>query len=147
MAGYALLSDALARGHLDRAIRQEVAVPFVKGKVSVWVDFKRHPAIKSIEDWTPALKKAIQDACFTHYRDKVASIGPGALPVIRRPAEVWKHLDVREVRIDPTVDDTVVVHVIPAWDEDEQMEWCIRGAGNWSTSGSSLDFPSTGTPR
>jgi hypothetical protein len=36
-------------------------------------------------------------------------------------------LEIQSVRIDGSIPDTAVVHVIPAWDIDEQMEWCIRG--------------------
>ena len=77
--------------------------------------------------WGPDLKRKIEEACFADYRDKVASIGPESLPRIRRPNEVWKHLEVRHVRIDPIVKDTVVVYVVPDWDEEVHMEWCIRG--------------------
>ena len=126
---------------------QEVAIPYGKRKVPVVVDFKRHPAIGAIAKWGPALRKKIEDACFADYREKVASIGPGALPAIRRPAEVWKHLEFRHVRIDPTVPDTVVLYVVPAWDEEEHHEWCVRGADELVYLGQFLGLPVDGYGR
>jgi hypothetical protein len=120
---------------------QEVAIPFVKGKVPVVVDFKNHPAIRAIAKWGPDLKRKIEEACFADYREKVASIGPESLPRIRRPNEVWKHLEFRHVRIDPTVPDRVVIYVVPAWDEEEHMEWCIRGTDEVVYVGQFLQYP------
>jgi hypothetical protein len=106
----------------------QVKIPFLKVKVPVVVDIDRHPAIELISQWGEGLKNKIADACFAQYRDKVASIGQApSLPRIRQATEVWKHLEIREVRIDASIPDTVVVYVIPAWDIDEQMEWCTRG--------------------
>jgi hypothetical protein len=123
---------------------QEVAIPFVKEKVPVAVDFENHPAIKAIAAWGPELKRKIEEACFAHYRNKVESIGPESLPKIRRPNEVWKHLEFRHVRIDPTVKDRVVVYVVPDWDEEEQMEWCIRGTDRLVYVGQFLGYPVDG---
>jgi hypothetical protein len=122
-------------------LRQEVAVPFAKGKVPVVVDFENHPAIEAIAQWGPDLKCKIEEACFAHYRDKVASIGPESLPRIRRPSEIWKHLEFRHVRIDPTVKDTVGVYVVPEWDEDNHMEWCIRGTSDLVYAGEFVGGP------
>jgi PP-loop superfamily ATP-utilizing enzyme len=125
-------------------LRQEVALPFVKEKVPVVVDFENHPAIEAIARWDPELKRKIEEACFADYRDKVASIGPESLPRIRRPNEVWKHLEFRHVRIDPTVKDTVVIYVVPDWDEEEHMEWCIRGTDQLIYVGQFLGYPVNG---
>lgn len=122
-------------------LREEVQVPFVKRKVPVVVDFENHPAIKSIAQWGRTLKRKIEEACFAHYRDKVASIGLESLPRIRRPNEVWKHLEFCHVRIDPTVKDTVVLYVVPDWDEEEHMEWCIRGTDQLVYLGQFLGYP------
>ena len=129
---------------MKRPPGQEVTVPFIKGKVPVRVDFERHPAIAAIAAWGPELKRKIADACFADYQDKVSLIGPESLPRIRRSAEVWKHLEVREVRIDPTVADTVVVYVVPDWDESEHMEWCIRGTDEVVYVGQFLGYPVDG---
>ena len=40
---------------------QEVAIPFVKGKVPVVVDIESHPAIKAIAQWGPELKRKIEE--------------------------------------------------------------------------------------
>lgn len=123
---------------------QEVAIPFTRGKVPVVVDFENHPAIQAIANWGPVLKRKIEEACFAHYRDKVESIGPASLPSIRRPSEVWKHLEFRHVRIDPTVQNRVVVYVVPDWDEEEQMEWCIQGTDRLVYLGQFLQYPVAG---
>ena len=123
---------------------QEVAVPFVKGKVPVVVDIANHPAIKAVAQWGPELKRKIEEACFGNYRDKVESIGPESLPRIRRPSEVWKHLEIRHVRIDPSVKNRVVVYVVPDWDEEEQMEWCIQGTDRLVYVGQFLQYPVDG---
>lgn len=83
-------------------------------------------------------------ACFADYRDKVDSIGPESLPRIRRPSEVWKHLEFRHVRIDSTVKDTVVIYVVPDWDAEEHMEWCIRGTDQLIYVGQFLGYPVNG---
>jgi PP-loop superfamily ATP-utilizing enzyme len=123
---------------------QEVSLPFVRGKVPVVVDIENHPAIAAIARWGQALKEKIEEACFAHYRDKVDSIGPESLPRIRRPREVWKHLEFRHVRIDPNVPDIVVLYVVPAWDEEEHMEWCIRGDDELLYVGQFLQYPVSG---
>jgi hypothetical protein len=56
--------------------RQEVAIPFVKARVAVVVDFENHPAIEAIAAWGSDPKRKIEEACFADYRDKVASVGP-----------------------------------------------------------------------
>jgi hypothetical protein len=121
--------------------RQEVAMPFVKRRVPVMVDFKNHPAIESLPKWGPKLRKQIEDACFANYQDKLASIGPKALPKIRQPSHVWKHMKVQCVRIDPTVPDRIVVYVVPDWDESEHMEWCIEGINKLVYVGQFLAYP------
>jgi len=90
------------------------------------------------------LKRKIEDACFADYRDKLEAIGPESLPRIRSPKDIWKHLEFCHVRIDPTVKDTVVIYVIPSWDEDEQMEWCIRGTDKLVYVGQFLSYPVNG---
>jgi hypothetical protein len=108
--------------------RNQVLIPFLKRKVSLLVDVNRHPAMKQIKNWGAGIKKIIEDACFANYKDKVASIGMNpSLPLIRKPNEVWKHLTVESVRLDAVVDNRLVVHLVPAWDIDEQMELCIEG--------------------
>lgn len=37
-------------------------------------------------------------------------------------------MEIKSVRIDPTVPDRLVVYVVPDWDESEHMEWCVEGA-------------------
>ena len=123
---------------------QELRLPFVKGKVQVVVDFKNHPAIKAIAQWGPELKQKIEEACFANYCDKVASIGPESLPRIRHAKEIWKHLEFRHVRIDPNAKDIVVIYLVPAWDEDEHMEWCIQGTDNLIYVGQFLGYPVNG---
>jgi hypothetical protein len=54
---------------------------------------------------------------------------------------VWKHLEVRHIRIDPAARDTVVVYVVPAWDIDNQMEWCIKGRDKLVYAGQFLQYP------
>jgi Domain of unknown function (DUF6985) len=121
--------------------RQEVTMPFVKRKVPVDVDFKNHPAIQSLGKWGPKLKTQIEEACFANYQNKVASLGPETLPKIRQPSHVWKHMNVQSVRIDPTVMDRLVVYVVPDWDEDEHLEWCIEGAEKLVYVGQFLGLP------
>ena len=104
----------------------DVKIPFAKVKVQVVLDFDQFPGITAMADWGPNLKREIEEACFNHFRNKVASIGPETLPIIRRPADVWKHLEFQHVRIDPAVSEAVVIYVIPAWDQDNHMEWCVR---------------------
>lgn len=125
-------------------LEQEVAIPFVKGKVPVVIDFKNHPAIKTIAEWGLELKRKIEEACFLSYREKVASIGPESLPRIRRANEIWKHLEIRHIRIDPSVKDIVVIYVIPAWDESEHMEWCVQGTDKLIYVGQFLAYPVNG---
>src|SRR5258707_479458 len=96
---HALASDFGPRA--EAVDRQEVTIPFLKAKVPVVVDFENHPAIAAIASWGPELKRKIEQACFKDYRDKVEAIGPESLPKIRRPNEVWRHLEIRHVRIDP----------------------------------------------
>ena len=106
-----------------------MTIPFVKGKVPVVVDIESHTAIQAIAQWGPELKRKIEEACLKHYRDKVDSIGPETLPRIRSPREVWRHLKIQHVRIDPTVKDRVVVYVLPDWDEEEQMALTLGASG------------------
>ena len=106
----------------------EVLVPFLKKKVPIIVDLDEHPAMNLIKKWGPSLKTKIEDACFANYTKKIASIGmSSALPRIRKPNEVWKHVEFESVRIDARIDDVVVIHLAPAWDVDLQMEICIKG--------------------
>jgi hypothetical protein len=106
----------------------EVLIPFLKKKVPLIVDLDDHPAMNLIKKWGPVLKKKIEEACFANYKNKVASIGMNpSLPRIRKPNEVWKHLEVESIRIDARIDDAIVIHVVPAWDIDLQMELCIKG--------------------
>jgi hypothetical protein len=106
----------------------EVVIPFMKKKVPLVVDVDRHPALELIKKWGPAIKKQIEHACFANYKDKIAAIGLNpSLPRIRKPNEIWKHLEVESIRIDACVDDTIVLHVVPAWDIDLQIELCIKG--------------------
>lgn len=120
--------------------RDEVKIPFVKEKVPVVVDFQNHHAIEAIPHWGPDLKRKLEEACFAHYREKVDSIGPETLPRIRRPVEVWKHLRFQHLRIDPNVPNRVVLYVVPAWDEDEHMEWCIEGTDRLVYAGQFLGY-------
>jgi len=119
-------------------------MPFVKRKVPVEVDFKNHPAIQSLGKWGPGLRKQIEEACFANYQGKLASIGAETLPKIRQPSQVWKYMKVQSVRIDSTVMDRVVVYVVPEWDEEEQMEWCIEGADKLVYVGQFLGYPVDG---
>jgi PP-loop superfamily ATP-utilizing enzyme len=121
-------------------LRDEVKIPFVKGNVPVVVDFENHPAIAGIASWGADLKQKLEEACFADYQDKVSSIGSESLPKIRRPNEIWKHLEFRHVRIDPLFKDTVVIYVVPAWDESEHMEWCIRGPNELIYVGQFLNY-------
>ena len=105
----------------------DVLIPFLKKKVPIIVDLDEHPAIKLIKKWGPGIKKKIEQACYANYQNKIASVGMNpALPRIRKPNEVWKHLEFESVRIDASGTDTIVLHVIPAWDVDLQMELCIK---------------------
>lgn len=125
--------------------RAQVMIPFMKAKVPVVVDLDRHRAIALISRWGAGLKKKIEEACFASYQDKIESIGmsPG-LPTIRRPNEVWKHLEVRHVRIDALVPDTVVVYVVPDWDLSEHIEWCIKGQNQLVYVGQFLGYSVNG---
>jgi hypothetical protein len=106
----------------------EVKIPFLKKKVPLIVDLDEHPAMDLIKKWGPALKKKVEEACFRNYKDKIASIGMNpSLPRIRKANEVWKHLEIESIRIDARVDDAMVIHVVPTWDFDLQMELCIKG--------------------
>jgi PP-loop superfamily ATP-utilizing enzyme len=120
---------------------QEVLIPFLKVKVPVVVDLARHPAIECIARWGPELKRAIEEACFANYRNKLASVGPESLPHVRRANEVWKQMEFREVRIDPLVNDTVVLYVVPAWDIEEHLELCVRGTDELVYVGQFLGDP------
>jgi hypothetical protein len=78
--------------------------------------------------WGLGVNAEIERACFAAYQCKVASIGQGpSLPRIRKANEVWNHLQVESVRIDAVVPDSVVLHLVPAWDVDLQLELCIKG--------------------
>jgi hypothetical protein len=125
-------------------MRQEVTVPFAKRKVPVLVDFQNHPAIKSLAEWGPKLRKRIEEACFAQYRKKVDSIGPGLLPKIWQSSQVWRHMKIQSVRIDPAVMNRVVVYVVPAWDIDEHLEWCVEGAHKLVYVGQFLGYPVDG---
>jgi hypothetical protein len=126
---------------------QEVAIPFLKKKVPLLVDADRHPVLKVIEAWDPGLKTKIEEACFANYAQKMASIGSNpSLPRIRKASEVWKHLTVESLRIDARVDDIVVLHVVPAWDVDLQMELCIK-KGQLVYAGQLLLYPVDGYAR
>jgi hypothetical protein len=105
----------------------DVKLPFAKKPVPLIVDVERHPALKLIESWGTKVKPAIAEACFANYQAKIAMIGKNPnLPRIRKASEVWKHLQFESIRIDTAVPDTVVLHLIPAWDIDEQIEICIK---------------------
>ena len=118
---------------------QSVRIPYAKKPVSVRVEIDKHPALEGIAEWGPELKVSIENACFASYQDKLSMIGPEALPVIRRPNQVWKHITIADIRIDPTILDALVVYVIPEWDESEHMEWCIRD-GELVFVGQFLDY-------
>src|SRR5688572_4712678 len=122
-------------------LRQEVSIPFVKGKVPVVVDFEEHPAIQAIAAWGPELKQKIEEACFADYCDKVEAIGPESLPKIRRAKEIWKHVEIQHVRIDPNVKDRVAVYVVPDWDQSEHMEWVIQGTDKLVYVGQFVGWP------
>ena len=105
---------------------QFVRLPFAKKRLPVTVQIRRHRGIASIGSWRPELKQELQEACFRSYQDKVKSIGREGVPRIRRAAEVWRHIDIQQIVIDPTVDNRLLVYVVPDWDESEHMEWCIQ---------------------
>lgn len=105
---------------------QFVRLPFVKEAIPVVVDIEDFPAIENIKDWPKVIKDHLAAACFRSYQDKVASIGTESLPRIRRAAEVWKHLTIRCIQISPKFPESLLVYVVPVWDESEHMEWCIK---------------------
>jgi hypothetical protein len=136
---------AVVENEMSSPERQEVSIPFFKKKVPVVVDLDRHPALDMIAKWGTDLKGKIEDACFANYQEKVASIGLGpSMPRIKKPTDVWKHLEIRHVRIDAGVKDTVVLYVVPAWDIEEQMEWCIKGHDQLVYVGQFLQYPVDG---
>src|SRR5687768_4370287 len=105
----------------DTFDRQFVRLPFLKEKIPVLVEIEDHPAIAKIKDWPKDIKDQLAAACFRSYQDKVASIGSESLPRIRRAAEVWKHVTIRAVLISPAVPESLLVYVVPVWDESEHM--------------------------
>lgn len=123
--------------------RQTVKLPFVKGSFPVVVDIESHPAIADIATWSKDLKQHLEEACFRSYKAKVEAIGPESLPRIRQASHVWKHLQIQQISIDPTIPDALVVYVIPAWDESEHMEWCIDN-GRLVYVGQFLSYPPDG---
>lgn len=90
------------------------------------------------------MRKQIEEACFANYQEKADSIGLETLPKIRQAAQVWRHMKILSIRIDPTVMDRVVVYVVPAWDEDEHLEWCIEGGDKLVYVGQFLGYPVDG---
>jgi hypothetical protein len=112
---------------MSKSPNQEVLIPFLK-KIPLFVDVGRHRTMEILRRWGPALKKTIEEACFANYKDKIKSIGlNSSIPRIRKANEVWKHLEVESIRIDACVDDTIVLHIVPVWNIDLQIELCIKG--------------------
>ena len=110
----------------EDVINQSVRTPYTPKPVSVTVEIDKHPALIGIASWGADLKKNIEKACFASYQDKEEMIGPESLPSIRRPNQIWKHVSIKSIRIDPCVSKAMVVYVIPEWDPEEHMEWCIK---------------------
>ncbi|MCA9069685.1 MAG: hypothetical protein KDA84_12210, partial [Planctomycetaceae bacterium] len=103
-----------------------IRLPFQKEKIPVTVEIEEHPAIAGIENWSTDLKDQIATACFRSYQDKLNATGPEGLTQIGEAAEVWDHLVITDVRISPAVPDSLLIYVIPEWDKEEHMEWCIQ---------------------
>jgi hypothetical protein len=113
---------------MSNAYNSKVLIPFMKRKVKLVVDVHRHPTMELIANWGPAIKKKVEEACFANYKAIIASIGLSpSIPRIRKPNEVWKHLEVESIRIDACVGDVVVLHLVPSWNIDLQIELCIKG--------------------
>jgi hypothetical protein len=113
---------------MSKPPNQEVLIPFLKKKIPLIVDVGRHRTMEIITSWGPAIKKTIEEACFANYKDKIETIElNSSIPRIRKANEVWKHLKVESIRIDACVDDTIVLHIVPEWNIDLQIELCIKG--------------------
>jgi hypothetical protein len=113
---------------MPKSPNQEVLIPFLKEKIPLFVDIGRHRTMEIIKKWGSTLKKIIEEACFANYKEKIASTGHNSsIPRICKANEVWKHLKVESIRIDACVDDTIVLHLVPEWNIDLQMELCIKG--------------------
>jgi hypothetical protein len=109
-----------------------VVFPWIHVSVPVDVTFseltgEEHIALRSMRDWTAGLRTSIERACFADYLEHVEAIDgqPPTVPVIKRPSEVWEHIQVRSVR--PQGADLVVVYAEPSWDDNLHHEWCIQG--------------------
>ena len=100
-----------------------------------------HPMFKKMPKWTPPLKAKIEKACFRHYRDMVEMIGDESLPKIAKPGEIWPHIKINSIRLDPEVPNVAVAYVVPAWDLSEHMEWAIKGTATLQYAGTFLCYP------
>lgn len=110
----------------DMFDHQSTKLPFFKGDIPIIVETDNHAAIEEIENWPKSLKNDVEEACFRMYQDKVEMIGTETLPRIRRAAEVWKHIVVDCIRIDPKIKDAMVIGIKPAWEVEHDAELCIR---------------------
>ena len=123
-------------------------VPFPWINTSVPVDLsstaesgEEHLALENIEKWTDGLRTSIERACFANYLEKVEAIGaePPTVPVIKRPRDIWRHIEIESVR--PQGRDLIVVYAVPEWDDNLHHEWCIKGTDRLLYVGQFLDYP------
>ena len=101
-------------------------------------------ALKSMADWTPVLRTALERACFADYLGKIESIDaePPTVPIIGKPSEIWKHIRIDSVR--PEGCSHVIVYAVPSWQETLHHEWCIEGTATLHYVGQFLDYSADG---
>jgi len=114
------------------ALPDRVTFPWTNASVPVDVSSsdltgEEHIALSGMSSWTEGLRISIERACFADYLDMVWAIDakPPTVPVIKRPSEVWSHIQIRSVT--PQGTELVLVYAEPRWDENLHHEWCIRG--------------------
>lgn len=101
-------------------------------------------ALAAMAHWTPGLRVAIEKSCFADYLERAWSIGAGptTFPVIKAPADIWKHVQIDSVR--PEGNSHVIVYAMPSWQETLHHEWCIEGIDTLHYVGQFLGYPADG---
>jgi hypothetical protein len=130
-------------------LKDAVQFPWINASIPVDLTYthltgEEHRALGNMAKWSQGLQNSIERACFANYLEKVEAIGaePPTVPVIKRPGDVWKHIQIKSVR--PQGADLVVVYVEPSWDDTLHLEWCIQGTDRLLYVGQVLCYPADG---
>lgn len=133
---------------LGTILPQVVRFPCTNELVSVNLSFNIEDisdnelqSLASMADWDDEVCEQMELAAFGHYLETIECIDPDPswFPVIKKPADIWKHCSICHVR--PYGKKVLVVYATCPWEEDG-LEWCVK-AGDLVFLGNAAFWPAS----